>query len=913
MKTRAMRFLIGVLCAALLGTGLVAAQQPGSAQALSGSQFDPANIITDQLFYDGGAMTQPQIQAFLDSKIGSCTNANCLNVKRLDTTTRAADASCPGVYQGAANEQASMIIYKVQVACSISAKVLLVTLQKEQGLVTSRGPSNGTLDRAMGFACPDNTAIPGYCDPAYGGLYNQLYLAAHQLQRYGNPPGTSNFFTWFPVGRPSAVQYSPNASCGAGTITIRNKATAALYYYTPYQPNAAALANLSGIGNSCSSYGNRNFWVYYNNWFGSTTLPYGSPDGAVTGADAAPGGIALAGWAVDPDMLASTVTISAWVDGAWNYQFPANYASPAGAVDYGNGPNHGWSTMVPTTAGTHSVCVYAVNQGAGVDVLFGCRTVVVTDSSSPRGQLSQAAVVPGGIALSGWTLDPDAPSSPARVSIWVDDTQNFSSVANADSSSVRAIVGNYPTAGTAHGFSQTIPLPPGQHKVCVYAFNTGAGTDIGFSCNYLNVSTDKSPQGAVLSTTGVVGGIALTGWAVDPDALTSSVKVSVWLDGKTNSQWTANTSYPNADKSFPGAGSSHGFSIVVPAPTGPHTVCVYAFNQGAGSDAFFSCASGTAIDGSPKGAVLSTTGGVGGISVSGWAVDPDALTSPVKVSLWLDGQKNFQWSAGGSYPAADTLFPGAGTAHGFSGVIPASVGAHTVCVYAFNQNTGSDAFFSCSSATVIDGSPKGAVTSVTGGAGGISLAGWAVDPDALTSPVRVSLWLDGLTNTQWTANASSPGTDALYPGAGTSHGFSGVLPASPGRHSVCVYAFNQNAGTDAFFSCSTVTVTDPSPQGAVLQYELVPGGFALSGWAVDPDALTSPVRMSLWLDGLTNTQVLADQPYAQADTLFPGSGTAHAFQKTLSTTSGKHTVCVYAFNQNAGADSFFTCIPFTSP
>lgn len=64
--------------------------------------------------------------------------------------------------------------------------------------------------------------------------------------------------------------YNPNAACGARSITIRNKATAVLYYFTPYQPNAAALAAGYGVGNSCSAYGNRNFFLYFTSWFGST-------------------------------------------------------------------------------------------------------------------------------------------------------------------------------------------------------------------------------------------------------------------------------------------------------------------------------------------------------------------------------------------------------------------------------------------------------------------------------------------------------------------------------------------------------------------------------------------------------------------------------------------------------------------
>ena len=121
--------------------------------------------------------------------------------------------------------------------------------------------------------------------------------------RYSNPPGTSNYFTWFPVGSPSRVQFHPNTACGTTTLTIRNKATAALYYYTPYQPNAAALSNLYGTGDACSSYGNRNFWRMYSDWFGSPTGGSSNPTGNWEAATASLGRISLSGWMLDPDKL----------------------------------------------------------------------------------------------------------------------------------------------------------------------------------------------------------------------------------------------------------------------------------------------------------------------------------------------------------------------------------------------------------------------------------------------------------------------------------------------------------------------------------------------------------------------------------------------------------------------------------
>jgi len=211
-------------------------------------------------------MTQPQIQAFLDQNIGACTNGLCLNVLRATTFDRPADRTVCGSYAGAANELTSAIIFKVQVACGVSAKVLLVTLQKEQSLVSggvSQAPSAARIGRAMGYACPDNTG--GTCDARYYGIYNQLYSAAWQFKRYSTPDLWGNYHPG-----PETIAYSPNAACGARAVTIRNNATAALYNYTPYTPNAAALANLYGTA-ACGAYGNRNFWVFYSQWFGDPT------------------------------------------------------------------------------------------------------------------------------------------------------------------------------------------------------------------------------------------------------------------------------------------------------------------------------------------------------------------------------------------------------------------------------------------------------------------------------------------------------------------------------------------------------------------------------------------------------------------------------------------------------------------
>ncbi len=281
VRRRARRASLVALLAVTAALIFVAVEPAREANALSGSEFQPGNIIVDDLFYDSDAMSEAEIQAFLEARIGPCTNANCLDIYRQDTVSKDPVAGLCAAYEGAPGELASTIIFKVQRACGISAKVLLVILQKEQSLVTHTGPSDARLSRAMGYGCPDSAG--GACDARYYGFYNQVYMAAWQFERY-----RVDHIGQFQPGTTREIYYHPSLStCGTRTVAIQNFATAGLYNYTPYTPNDAALANLGALGDSCSSYGNRNFWVYYNNWFGDslTTVPPGVTVSRLGGQD----------------------------------------------------------------------------------------------------------------------------------------------------------------------------------------------------------------------------------------------------------------------------------------------------------------------------------------------------------------------------------------------------------------------------------------------------------------------------------------------------------------------------------------------------------------------------------------------------------------------------------------------------
>ena len=250
--------------------------RPDSAQALSGSQFKAGKIISDSNFFNGNAMKAEQIQQFLQSKVPACdtnhaesSNPNdsgppytCLKSYRDDIAAKPAEAGLCGSLSAQSNRLASDIIYKVGKACGVSQKALLVLLQKEQSLVTDTWPWDIQYRSATGYGCPDG----GNCASEYYGFFNQVYKAAWQFKRYAKFPDSYNHI----ANETNSVRYHPNAGCGSKSVFIYNQATAGLYNYTPYTPNKAALDNLYGTGNSCSSYGNRNFWRLYNDWFGNT-------------------------------------------------------------------------------------------------------------------------------------------------------------------------------------------------------------------------------------------------------------------------------------------------------------------------------------------------------------------------------------------------------------------------------------------------------------------------------------------------------------------------------------------------------------------------------------------------------------------------------------------------------------------
>jgi hypothetical protein len=273
--------ILPVLFGVLVGGLLFVNYKDDFSEAADLSQFKPGNIMSDYVMTNKNSMTEAQIQNFLNSKV-TCDHWG-VKPSELGGGTRAQYAQargwplpfqCLNTYTQD-GETASHIIWQAAQDYDVNPQVLIVLLQKEQSLVTDEWPAPNQYRSATGYGCPDTAA----CDTQYYGFRNQVRNAAKFFRAYQ----TSNPAWYKPVWPDNKytgawrqftydMMWHPNAACGTSSVFIENRATASLYSYTPYRPNQAALdAGYGASSNSCSSYGNRNFYLYFTDWFGNTT------------------------------------------------------------------------------------------------------------------------------------------------------------------------------------------------------------------------------------------------------------------------------------------------------------------------------------------------------------------------------------------------------------------------------------------------------------------------------------------------------------------------------------------------------------------------------------------------------------------------------------------------------------------
>lgn len=289
---------ISVFALVLFGAGFLTVfayqnlKKDNDTQALSATEFQAGRIIDDSIFYNPNTMTAAEIDAFIDSHSPECdmwgngrtnpmgiVNKEYARIQRENGSKAYHEPPYVCVSEFYENPEthktnfdtngkreagmlsAGEIIYEAAQTYGINPQVLLVMLKKESYAWGDDWPLRWEYNTVMGYACPDGAP----CNEDYFGFYNQMMTAAWQLNYYREH---INSYTYRPYAT-NNILYSPDYSCGRKSVYLENIATTSLYIYTPYTPNDAALRNYPGTS-YCGSYGNRNFYMYFREWFGST-------------------------------------------------------------------------------------------------------------------------------------------------------------------------------------------------------------------------------------------------------------------------------------------------------------------------------------------------------------------------------------------------------------------------------------------------------------------------------------------------------------------------------------------------------------------------------------------------------------------------------------------------------------------
>ncbi len=224
------------------------------AQPILATEFNPSYIISDNEILDKTTMSLQDIQNFLDEKGGYIAGYKTIDYygeKRTAAEIIYNAATNNYDCQGA-NVSDNPTLAEQKAKCkpiSINPQFLLVLLQKEQSLLDDKNPTQGSLDWAVGYGCPDGSS----CNDRWKGFGKQVNSASLQFYDYMINPQKFKY----QVGETYIFSNPYDTINGKKEIgvTPANKATAALYNYTPHVYN-----------------GNYNFWRLWRSYFTKTLI-----------------------------------------------------------------------------------------------------------------------------------------------------------------------------------------------------------------------------------------------------------------------------------------------------------------------------------------------------------------------------------------------------------------------------------------------------------------------------------------------------------------------------------------------------------------------------------------------------------------------------------------------------------------
>ncbi len=197
-----------------LGALLAACADARGGPPGGGAALDKERLLEDQNLFGDGDVSADRVQQFLASK-----------------------GSALAGYAEGGRSAAQWVVDEAR-ADGVSPIYVLARIQTESGLV--RGGSLGRVDAAAGCGCPDGEA----CDPELAGFARQIDCAARLVRSYADDlDARGETVSGWAVGR-------ERQTLDGCSVAPTNRATAALYTYTPWVGAYAEGCGDSNVGGS---------------------------------------------------------------------------------------------------------------------------------------------------------------------------------------------------------------------------------------------------------------------------------------------------------------------------------------------------------------------------------------------------------------------------------------------------------------------------------------------------------------------------------------------------------------------------------------------------------------------------------------------------------------------------------------
>jgi SpoIID/LytB domain protein len=188
--------------------------------------------------------------------------------------------------------------------------------------------------------------------------------------------------------------------------------------------------------------------------------------------------------------------------------------------------------------------------------------------------------------------------------------------------------------------------------------------------------------------------------------------------------------------------------------------------------------------------------------------------------------------------------------------------------------------------------------------------GWSFDPNHPDLPGRVALKIDGTIGAVQTTTLSRPDVQRVFGLQTSIVGFGMSAKVTPGNHTICLEAQDQDGGGFAEISCRTVSMPDARGSADIISAGV--GSYRVAGWALDPDHKDLPGEFLVSVDGTSGPVQTTWGSRPDVQRAYGTSTALLGFDETRSISAGAHTICVSAVDRDGGQVVPIRCASVTA-